>query len=248
MARPGEPRALRRARPAEAGSARREPAGQGRGEPTAGFVRTRGVLAYAQPVTVRSRDLAHLSDEALVALVSRSDESALAELYDRIGGIAYGLAYRIVRDESLAEDAVQDAFLGVWRGAGSFLPERAKASTWILTLVHRRAVDLVRREQRRRTEPFEDAPEPLEGSAEEAASLRFERRRVQAALAALPVEQREAIELAYYGGLTQSELAERLGQPLGTIKSRMFSGLSRLRELLAESADDVERPSWTSTT
>lgn len=188
------------------------------------------------------RDLAHLSDEALVALVARSDEAALAELYDRVGGVAYGLAYRVLRDEALAEDAVQDAFLTLWRTAASFLPERAKASTWILTLVHRRAVDVVRREQRRRAEPLERAPEPTEGSAEEAAWLRLERERVQAALARLPDPQREAIELAYYGGYSQAELAERLGQPLGTIKSRMFSGLSRLRELLEEG----ER-AWTTT-
>jgi RNA polymerase sigma factor (sigma-70 family) len=196
-------------------------------------------------VPVRARDLAHLSDEALVALVSRSDESALAELYDRIGGTAYGLAYRVLRDEALAEDAVQEAFLGLWRSAGSFVPERAKASTWILTLVHRRAVDVVRREQRRRTEPLEAAPEPAEGSAEEAAWLRLDRERVQTALAQLPDQQREAIELAYYGGYTQSELADRLGQPVGTIKSRMFAGLARLRELLD---DESERTSWTSTT
>jgi len=195
------------------------------------------------------RDLAHLSDEALVALVSRSEESALAELYDRVGGIAYGLAFRILRDESLAEDAVQDAFLDLWRSAGSFIPERAKASTWILTLVHRRAVDLVRREQRRRTEPLENAPEPTEGSAEEAAWLRLDRERVQSALAKLPDQQREAIELAYYGGYSQSELAERLGEPLGTIKSRMFSGLSRLRELLGNGLESsgTERTPWTST-
>jgi RNA polymerase sigma-70 factor (ECF subfamily) len=194
---------------------------------------------------MRSRDLAHLSDEALVALVARSDESALAELYDRVGGTAYGLAYRVLRDEALAEDAVQEAFLGLWRGAGSFIPERAKASTWILTLVHRRAVDLVRREQRRRAEPIEGAPESAVGSAEEAAWLRLDRERVQDALAQLPDQQREAIELAYYGGYTQSELAERLGQPLGTIKSRMFSGLTRLRELLDEG---TERTGWTYTT
>ncbi len=194
---------------------------------------------------MRSRDLAHLSDEALVALVARSDESALAELYDRVGGTAYGLAYRVLRDEALAEDAVQEAFLALWRGAGSFIPERAKASTWILTLVHRRAVDLVRREQRRRAEPIEGAPEPAVGSAEEAAWLRLDRERVQAALAQLPDQQREAIELAYYGGYTQSELAERLGQPLGTIKSRMFTGLTRLRELLDEGN---ERTGWTYTT
>jgi len=193
---------------------------------------------------MRSRDLAHLSDEALVALVARSDESALAELYDRVGGTAYGLAYRVLRDEALAEDAVQEAFLGLWRSAGSFIPERAKASTWILTLVHRRAVDLVRREQRRRAEPLEGTPEPAVGSAEEAAWLRLDRERVRAALAQLPDQQREAIELAYYGGYTQSELADRLGQPIGTIKSRMFAGLTRLRELL----EDIERTAWTSTT
>jgi len=193
---------------------------------------------------MRRRDHAHLSDEALVALVARSDETALAELFDRIGGIAYGLAFRVLRDESLAEDAVQEAFLGLWRTAGSFVPERAKASTWLLTLVHRRAVDLVRREQRRRSDPLEDAPEPTTDSAEDDAWLRLERERVQGALAQLPDQQREAIELAYYGGFTQSELADRLGQPLGTIKSRMFSGLARLRELLD---DEVEATSWSYT-
>ena len=193
------------------GRVRRPVRSRFRVEPKSRRRRTGGVLAVASTVPMRSRDLAHLSDEALVALVARSDESALAELYDRVGGTAYGLAYRVLRDEALAEDAVQEAFLGLWRSAGSFIPERAKASTWILTLVHRRAVDLVRREQRRRTEPIEGAPEPAVGSAEEAAWLRLDRERVQGALAQLPDQQREAIELAYYGGYTQSELAERLG-------------------------------------
>ena len=199
------------------------------------------VVAWAVPEDGDSgmrnrRDLAHLSDEALVALLARGHENALAELYDRIGRVAYGLAYRIVRDEALAEDAVQEAFLGLWRTAASFVPERAKASTWVLTLVHRRAVDLVRREERRRAEPLspEDAEAIVGGSVEESALLRLERERVQAALSRLPDAQREAIELAYYGGFTQSELAERLGEPLGTIKSRMFAGLARLRELLDE--------------
>jgi len=180
-------------------------------------------------------ELTHLSDEAVVALVARRDEQALAELYDRFGRVAYGLALRIVRDQALAEDAVQDAFLAAWRTAARFNAERAKASTWLLTLVHRRAVDLVRREQRRRTEPLpETAVAPTEAAADDVAYLRLERERVQAALRMLPDQQREALELAYYGGFTQSELADRLGQPLGTIKSRMFAGLSRLRELLAE--------------
>ena len=180
-------------------------------------------------------DLAQVSDEALVSLVASSDEQALAELYDRFGRVAYGLALRILRDEALAQDAVQEAFLGVWRSADRYLPERAKASTWILTLVHRRAVDLVRREDRRRGEPLDDAPEPAALSTVEGeATLGFQRRVVQEALKGLPADQREALELAYYGGLTQSELAERLGQPLGTIKSRMFMGLARLRDLLAQ--------------
>jgi RNA polymerase sigma factor (sigma-70 family) len=182
-----------------------------------------------------ARTFAHLSDEAVVALVARSDEEALAELYDRFGRVAYGMAFRVLRDERLAEDAVQEGFLTAWRNADRFMPERAKASTWLLTLVHRRAVDLVRREERRRAEPLPDAAEAApSGSAEDDAWLRFERERVQAALRRLPDQQREALELAYYGGFSQSELAERLGQPVGTIKSRMFTGLSRLRELLSE--------------
>jgi RNA polymerase sigma-70 factor (ECF subfamily) len=188
-----------------------------------------------------ARDLAHLSDEAVVALVARSDEVALAELYDRFGKIAWSLALRILRDEALAEDAVQEAFLAAWRTAPRFMPERASARTWLLTLVHRRAVDVVRREERRRGEPLEAAPEAVgEAGADTSALLRLERERVQRALKRLPDREREAIELAYYGGFSQAELAERLGQPLGTIKSRMFTGLARLRELLAEPLESEE--------
>src|ERR687885_1587461 len=104
------------------------------------------------------RELEHLSDEALVALVARSDDTALAELYDRFGRAAYGLALRVLRDAALAQDAVQEAFLTAWRTAPGFDPQRASASTWLLTLVHRRAVDVVRREERRRGEPLEAAP------------------------------------------------------------------------------------------
>ena len=178
---------------------------------------------------------AHLSDEALVEAVARADEDALGQLYDRFGKVAYGLAFRILQDAALAEDAVQEAFLQIWRSAGSYEPERAKASTWLLTFVHRRAVDLVRREERRRTISADPDPEPPESGADEAVVAHSRREIVREALRRLPAEQREAIELAYYGGLTQSELAERLDQPLGTIKSRMFTGLQRLRVLLVES-------------
>ena len=181
------------------------------------------------------RDLAHLSDEGLLSLIAGSDEEALAELYDRFGGVAYGLALRILREDALAQDAVQEAFLAVWRTADRFLAERARASTWVLTIVHRRAVDLVRREELRRGEPLETAPEAAAAeSVEETAELGFQRRVVQEALRRLPPEQRQALELGYYGGLTQSELAECLDAPLGTVKSRMFAGLARLRELLAQ--------------
>jgi RNA polymerase sigma factor (sigma-70 family) len=180
------------------------------------------------------RDVSQLSDEALVKAVGQSDEPALGELYDRFGRSAYGLALRVLRDPVLAEDAVQDAFLQVWRSADRYEADRAKASTWVLTFVHRRAVDLVRREERRRTEPADSAPEPIQQGADAEVEARSKRQIVQGALRRLPNEQRQAIELAYYGGLTQSELAERLGQPLGTIKSRMFAGLQQLRGLLDE--------------
>jgi RNA polymerase sigma factor (sigma-70 family) len=192
---------------------------------------------------VRSRqELTHLSDEALVALMARSSDEALAEIYDRFGGTAYGLALRVLRDRALAEDAVQEGFLAVWLSASRFVPEGAKASTWILTLVHRRAVDLVRRQERRRAERLDEGFEPgAAESAEEAAWRRLQRERIQGALGRLPDQQREALELAYYGGFTQSQLADRLGQPLGTIKSRMFNGLGRLRDLLEEPEQEETR-------
>ena len=140
----------------------------------------------------------------------------------------------MLRDPALAQDAVQDAFLTVWRTAASFDPARGKASTWLLTIVHRRAVDLVRREDRRRGEPLDDAPVASGDETDEEAIVRDERRRVQAALTVLTDDERQAIELAYYGGLSQSEIAERLGVPLGTVKSRMFAGLARLRDALGE--------------
>jgi RNA polymerase sigma factor (sigma-70 family) len=185
------------------------------------------------PLLVR-RGAKERTDEELLAAMAGGDDSALAALYDRFGRVAYGLAYRILRDQALAEDAVQDAFLAVWRSADSYRRERAKPATWILTLVHRRAVDLVRREDRRRTEALDEAHEPASESVEEEAGRRDRRVAVQAALTQLPDEQRQALELAYYGGYTQSELAERLGVPLGTVKSRMFAGLARLRELVPE--------------
>jgi len=175
------------------------------------------------------------TDEELLAAIGRGDERALGELYDRYGRVAYGLALRVLRDPALAQDAVQDAFLAAWRTATAFDARRGKPQTWLMTLVHRRAVDIVRREERRRADQLdEDAPVAAAAATDEEAAVREQRRAVQAALARLPTDQREALELSYYGGLTQSELAERLGVPLGTVKSRVFAGLARLRDLLGE--------------
>jgi RNA polymerase sigma-70 factor (ECF subfamily) len=181
----------------------------------------------------RPRPAAGTSDEELLRRVAAGDERALGDLYDRHGRTAYSLAFRVVRDAVLAEDVVQDAFVSVWRTAAAFRCERSKPSTWILTLVHRRAVDLVRREQRRRAEPLSGEYEGCTQGVDEDVELALERRRVQVALRELPADQRRLLELAYYGGLTQSELAERLELPIGTVKSRMFAGLRRLESLLA---------------
>lgn len=150
------------------------------------------------------------------------------------GSVAFRLALRVVRDPQLAEDAVQEAFLDLWRKARRYDARRSTANTWILTLVHQRAVDLVRRENGRRQR--HDRPllfELHQPSAEEAAGLRHRRRLTQQALAELPAPERKPLELAYYGGLSQSQIAIHLGQPLGTTKARMFKGLKRLRNLLA---------------
>jgi RNA polymerase sigma factor (sigma-70 family) len=187
------------------------------------------LVPFAERRRVRER-----SDEELMEAIGAGDEAALGALYDRFGRLAYRVALRILRDQALAEDAVQEAFLAIWRSADSYRRERSTPSTWLLTLVHRRAVDLVRREDRRRAEPLDETPEAAGGDVPEVAALRADRVAVQAALHALPADQRQALELAYYGGYTQSELAERLGVPLGTVKSRMFAGLNRLRELVPE--------------
>jgi RNA polymerase sigma-70 factor (ECF subfamily) len=182
----------------------------------------------------RSRESAHA--EALVAEVAAGREEGLAGLYDLFGRRAYGLALRILRDETLAEDAVQDAFLAVWRTAAAYRADRAAPSTWILTIVHRRAVDIVRREQLRRASPVEEYETEVGDAADDIVLADHERARIRSALAQLVPPQRRVLELAYFGGLTQSEIAAELDVPLGTIKSRMFTALSKLRSLLADGA------------
>lgn len=174
-------------------------------------------------------------DQDLLRRVGRRDEDAFRLLFRRHAPHAHALALRLVRQPFLAEEAVQDAFLALWRDAGSYDPRRGSVRAWLMGMVHNRAVDLVRREesQRRRAEKpalvvLEDPGDEVVreiGSAEEGA-------RVRAALAELPNEQRRVIELMYFDGLSQSRIAERLSLPLGTVKSRTVLGMRRLRDSL----------------
>jgi len=173
-----------------------------------------------------------LDDAELLDACTTGDERALAALYDRYGGLAYGVALRVVRDYALAEDAVQDAFLAVWRGAAAFDRDRGKASTWILTLVHRRSVDLVRRQHRFnvvRDELWAGLP-PAVDAVDEHAARRID---VRDALRTLSDAEREVVELAYWSGMTQTQIATALGVPAGTVKSRTFSALAKLRVALS---------------
>lgn len=180
------------------------------------------------------------SDVELVQRLGDSDGAALSQLYQRFGRPCYSLARRICADEGLAEDVVQEVFLTLWRDPTRFDPARGGFATWLLTLIHHKAVDAVRREStiRRRMvaapEAGEDwSPTPVPG-ADHAALERVAAGQVRAALHRLPVEQRQALALAYFGGHTQREIAVLTGVPLGTVKSRMFTAVQRLRSLLAD--------------
>ena len=172
-------------------------------------------------------------DHALIEALAGRDLSALSALYDRYGRVSYTLAYRILGEPEAAEDVVQDAFLAAWRGAGTFRRERGNARSWLLSIVHHRAVDLLRRRTAFRPAPLEAADgTPADADTAEEAARNVERGTVRAALETLPEAQRRTIELAYFGGYTQSELADLMGVPLGTVKGRMRIGLQKMRRVL----------------
>jgi RNA polymerase sigma-70 factor (ECF subfamily) len=175
------------------------------------------------------------ADRAVLALVTAGQLEALQELYDRYRVMAYSIALRITTDPSLAEDVVQDAFLGVWRNASRYVEGRGSVKTWLLSIVHHRAVDAVRRRRPTTELPErEDMPPAaltLPDIWQEVAG-NLDRAEIATAMATLTDVQREAIELAYWGGLTQQEIAERTGAPLGTVKSRVRLGLLSLRRAL----------------
>lgn len=175
------------------------------------------------------------SDEALLERAGGGDQGAIAVLYDRYKGVMYGLATRITGDPALAQDVMQDAFVGIWRNAARFTSARASARTWILSITHHRAVDAVRRRRPTTELPDAELPPPVQLTVPDVwadVAQRLDGDSVRAALLTLSPVQREAIELAYFGGLTQQEIAIRTGTPLGTVKSRVRLGLLQLRATL----------------
>ena len=184
----------------------------------------------------------HSPDSAVVALAASGDERALGELYDRYGGMAYSLAAAIVGEHADAEEVVADAFAQIWRSAAGFDPARGSVAAWIATITRTRALDLVR-SRKRRARVLEDAAvvtdegealvlAPTLEAADRSTELSETRAIVQRSLAELSAPQRRVIELAYFGGFSQSEIAAQLSEPLGTVKTRMRAAMEKLRQSL----------------
>lgn len=189
----------------------------------------------------RSRDESRAQDAALLARIRDRDERAMEELYGRFSGPLYSLAYQVTGADRFAQDVVQEVFIAVWKDAGRFDPNRGALSSWLFSLARHKAIDLVRREAnvRKRTADvdlsFEEAPDDVYQEA----WLNHRRDRVRAAITELPDAQREALELAFFAGLTHVEVAERLGIPLGTAKTRIRTALLKLREQIGTSLSET---------
>jgi RNA polymerase sigma-70 factor, ECF subfamily len=186
-----------------------------------------------------------LADEDLMDLVRGGDSDAFGVVYDRHSTVAFSLAYRMVGRRGAAETVVQEAFLSLWRSAGRYDAERGSLRTFLLGIVHNRAVDALRRSSVHdaKTVDDEEAAERLEAKerTEVEVARREEAATVRGAVAALPDEQQKVIELAYFGGFSQTEIAEMLNAPLGTVKGRMRLGLEKLRSALGEGSVEA----WT---
>lgn len=197
--------------------------------------------ASVEQTDLASAELAALRDEDLVRLVVRREERALGALYDRYIRLVYAVALRITGDRETAEEVVQDVFQAVWQSAGGF-QTGASFSSWLMGIARHRAIDAIRskRERARAREQALDPGLPTgdDSSPEREAGRSALREVVKEALGTLPPVQRQAIELAYYGGLTRDEIAKATGEPLGTVKTRLRLGLLKLRDLLRPHADD----------
>ena len=184
----------------------------------------------------RRRSLVALGDEELMVLVADHDADAFEVVYDRHGSAAYSLAYRTTGQQALAEEVVQDAFMTVWRMGLRYRPERGSLRSWLLSIVHHRAIDALRRaavhDRRRAFAEFDTEGQEASERTDLEVMRGMEGQEVREALAALPPEQLRVIELAYFGGFTHTEIAGMLELPLGTVKGRMRLGLEKLRQLL----------------
>ncbi|HEV3320159.1 MAG TPA: sigma-70 family RNA polymerase sigma factor [Solirubrobacteraceae bacterium] len=191
---------------------------------------------YRRSAESASASLRRLADEDLMQLVAEGDAGAFAILYERHTNVAFSLAFRMCGKRGIAEEVVQDAFLSLWRGGSRYDRTRGSVRTWVLGIVHNRAIDALRRgtvhdRGRVSDEGIEERLEAPERTDQEV-SRRDEAREIRAALEGLPSEQSHVIELAYYGGFTHSEIATMLDTPIGTIKGRMRLGLQKLRSQL----------------
>lgn len=188
--------------------------------------------------TRRDEGLVQLADELLLTAIARGDPEALGALYDRYGGLAFGLAQRLLGDRELAEDVVQEAFLAVWRHAASFDAGRGSVRAWLLTSVRHRCIDVLRGPRRGlKLEESVEAAVREAGSDEvwEEVARTLQAADIQRALDGLPDEQRNVVRLAFFGGLTHAQIAAQLQVPLGTVKGRMRLALEKLRETLGAS-------------
>jgi RNA polymerase sigma-70 factor (ECF subfamily) len=180
------------------------------------------------------------SPAELVLQMGQGDREAFSRLYDRCAPLVFSFAIRLLRDRSIAEDLLQEVFLQVWREAGSYRPERGSPEAWIITITRSRAIDKLR-SIRRRDKSFVPMEGPTgkeyDGRVESGATASDSKIMVNNALSQLSDNQRHVLELAYFDGLTQSEIADHLKEPLGTVKTRMRAALGRLRELLGTKTD-----------
>ena len=218
----------------------------GRSDPRGGLPtqesipRTTFWVSARSPLLTRLTELTLYADEELMQLVQQGNPQAFELIYDRHGGAAFSLAYRMVADRVAAEDVVQEAFLSIWRSRERYRRERGSLRTWVLGIVHHRAIDALRRNlvhdrKRASAEGLEERQEAPELTATEVIR-RDEARIIRTALGTLPKEQRQTIELAYFGGFTHTEIADQLEMPIGTVKGRMRLGLNKMRRALDEEA------------
>jgi RNA polymerase sigma factor (sigma-70 family) len=186
-------------------------------------------------------DYTALDDEALLRLIIHQQTDALSALYDRYGRLVYSLAFQMMGDVAAAEEVTQDVFFRVWEKAHTYRADQARVSTWITSITRYRSIDLLRR---RGTRPdhtslaWDDLPlnvTPVaEGNPEDITELSMMQKRVRDAIATLPAEQKKVLALAFLKGLTHSEIAELLGDPLGTVKTRIRAGMQKLKDLLKD--------------